>query len=149
MTALSAKKPRMMVQNPLYEATDDEHYESLPDCKSHPSLSLPPPSTMASTGQPYTNVTPQLPPPRRGSTATRGGAVMGGREKSPKHTTSEQPPECKSLGGMSQYSGEDCYTIMSPAGTLTILPRITVTNTDGVGEPLSCDAKCSDDVFTT
>lgn len=141
-----------MVQNPLYDTTDDDdYYEQLPDYKIHPSLSLPlrfPPSTMASTGQPYTDVTPQLPPLRRDSVATRGESALRVVEKSPKHMTSVPLPESKSLGGMSQCSGEDCYTIMSPAGTLTMVPRITITNSDGTGDPLSCDAKCADDVIT-
>ena len=157
LIALAAKKTHAMVPNPLYEAADD-HYEHLPDCKNHTPSSHSPrsldphpptllpihPNTSSSAGQLYNDVTPQLPPPRKDSSGDKP-ATLSTLEKSPQHpTTGVQLPESHSLGSMSAYSGgEDCYTVMSPAGTITMLPRLTV-----FGNGVTGHTKCADDSTT-
>ena len=145
-----------MVLNPLYEAAED-HYEHLPDCNGlpPPSLAILPatPTFPSDPGQFYTDITPQLPPPRRDINPGYPGekaVTVDVTEKSPKRPGSMHIPESKSLGGISNYSGEDCYTIMSPAGTLTMLPRNTSSNNssegaNGLGAPASKSTKCVDD----
>ena len=142
-----------MVNNPLYDDANDGHYEHLPECKGlpPPSLSIQPPSpatttTTPTTGQLYTEISPQLPPPRLNTdTTTEKPNAPNTQEKSLSHEKSESiyPLNSKSLTNISTYSfGEDCYTIMSPAGVLTIIPRTT---DEKRASMISNSAKCSDD----
>ena len=146
--ALSATKSGVMVQNPLYEAADD-HYEHLPDCNGHPPpfLSNHPPtiSITPSSNPSQVEITPQLPPPRKENEAGCNGessATDNIGNKSHHYLGNVNLPESQSIGGVSTYSGEDCYTIMSPAGTLTALPRTTTYPHDGTGT--SNGDKCID-----
>ena len=139
-----------MIQNPLYEAGDD-HYEHLPDCNSHPPPSLsnhhPTISITPSSNPSQVDSTPQLPPPRKENEAGSHGeipATVNVGNKSHHYLGNVNLPESQSMGGVSAYSGEDCYTIMSPAGTLTALPRTTTYPHDGTGSFTSNGDKCID-----
>ena len=102
-----------MVSNPIYES--GELYEELPDgpvTVARPLKS----NGMTITPQVPELQVPELPPPRmNGHVKVDENAVSAKR-------SSQRP---KSMGGLSLSSQreEDCYTVMSPAGTLTILPR--------------------------
>ena len=139
-----------MVQNPLYEAADD-HYEHLPDCNGHspPSLSNHHTNTTiipsSNPGIEHSDITPKLPPPRKENEAGPMGAMVGDMNKPQQCLGSVNLPESQSLGGVSALSGEDCYTIMSPAGTLTALPRTTTYPHDGTGSLKSNGNKCIED----
>ena len=151
-----------MVQNPLYESTED-HYEHLPDCSNGrppPSLTILPatPTSLDNPGQPNADITPQLPPPRKNSEAGPLGekpSLLGNTERSPKQQSNKHIPDSQSMGGISVQSGEDCYTIMSPAGTLTMLPRTTSSfnptdsTCNGLGTPVCSDATCVDEGVPT
>ena len=115
LIVLSARRPNGMIMNPLYDGIDEGHYEQLPDCRGQPPPSIP----LSSAPTLHTPTTPHLPPPRSNS-ATQDRACT-------KHIESLALPESKSLSCMSTYSSEDCYTVMSSAGTVTILPRLTTT----------------------
>ena len=112
-----------MVVNPLYEATED-HYEHLPEPR--PVFVF---NTLPVTGEScYTDVGPALPPPRIVTSSTSDN-VSCEQEKMDKHTSFKQEemdkhiPTDVSVGDISACSMEGCYTVMSPAGTLTVLPR--------------------------
>lgn len=113
-----------MVPNPIYDGNDG-HYEQLPDCRGHPPPSLPLPSAPPpSQSYPIHQLTPTpLPPPRN-----ENGALYSSLPTMGKLAMREGFPESKSLSRMSNYSSEDCYTVMNSAGTVTILPRISTTS---------------------
>jgi hypothetical protein len=140
-----------MVHNPLYEGNDG-HYEQLPDCRGRPPPSIPLPSAPPLPTPSYPDSIPHIPPPRE----NHGTSLPGLEKFTPKDRSSVALPESKSLSRMSHYSSEDCYTVMNSAGTLTILPRFTITVTpssaptaddDEKGTPSikSSDDKCADD----
>ena len=58
-------------------------------------------------GQPSTDITPQLPPPRKNSEAGPLGekpSLLGNAQRSPKQQSNKDIPESQSLGGMSAHS---------------------------------------------
>ena len=143
-----------MVHNPLYEGNDG-HYELLPDCRGRPPPSIPLPSAPPLPTPSYPDSIPHLPPPRENH-ANYCTSLPGLEKFTPKDRSSVGLLESKSLSRMSHYSSEDCYTVMNSAGTLTILPRFTITATpssaptaddDEKGTPSikSSDDKCADD----
>ena len=144
-----------MVHNPLYEGNDG-HYEQLPDCRGRPPPSIPLPSAPPLPNPSYPDSTPQLPPLRENP--TKYSASLPAMDKcTPKPRRSSLGlPESKSLSRMSNYSTEDCYTVMNSAGNVTILPRIassppptTTADDDEKGGPSikssDDDDKCADD----
>ena len=111
-TEQSKRKQGPMVVNPLYEASED-HYEHLPEPR--PIFVS---DTLPGTGEScYTDVGPALPPPRNVASST-SDKVSSEWKKNDKHI-----PTDMSVGDISACSMEGCYTVMSPAGTLTVLPR--------------------------
>lgn len=145
----------VMVHNPLYEETDG-HYEQLPDCRGRPPPSIPLPSAPPLPAPSYLDsVTPQLPPPRENVAKHCTTSSLTMLDKCAPRDSNELP-ESKSLNRMSTHS-EDCYTIMNSAGTVTILPRVTITATpssppaiidDEKGSPsimINDNDKCADD----
>ena len=99
-----------MVVNPLYEGAED-HYEHLPE----PQPVFVPAILPVTYESGYSNVGPSLPPRKNeGSSATDDIPYIRSDKLVPKHL---------SLGATSASSIEDCYTVMSPAGTVIVLPR--------------------------
>ena len=156
-TEMSQKTIHQMVVNPLYEAADD-HYEHLPDFQAPPSLSVQAatPTSLSSPGESkHTDVTPILPPPRKDFEAAESTgekpSLTDTQGKSPKRASTMLIPESCSLGDVSACSAEDCYTIMSPAGTVTMLPRNTSSGNPStsvgasdLGIPAPSNDKCVD-----
>ena len=99
-----------MVVNPLYEGAED-HYEHLPE----PQPVFIPAILPVTYESGYSDVGPSL-PPRKNEESSATDAIPGIRSDklAPKHF---------SLDATSANSMEDCYTIMSPSGTVTVLPR--------------------------
>ena len=96
------------MSNPIYEP--GELYEELPDGPMAVAKQLKP------NGMTTTPEVPELPPPRM-------NVHVKVEENAVSIKRSSQRP--MSMGGLSLSSQreEDCYTVMSPAGTLTMLPR--------------------------
>jgi hypothetical protein len=120
----TVKTLRPNVTNPIYE-TGDDVYEELPDVASGKQLS---------NGL-YTDVAPPLPSVRYDHLppAVKLPGQKGESTPSLAHTLKDGPsdkvapqltiPPSGSTGALSAHSAEDCYTVMSPAGTLTVVPR--------------------------
>ena len=112
---------RPMVTNPLYD-TGENIYEELPDPE-------------VENGQVYMDMAPPLPsarnekcptitsaPPEKESASDSIGTSLTPEIKQGKFTMLNVPRP-RSTGDLSSCSVEDCYTVMSPAGDLTMLPR--------------------------
>jgi hypothetical protein len=111
------------VTNPIYE-TGDDVYEELPDLDSDKTAN----KLVSDTA--FTNVAPPLPSTRYDHLPALGKitAENGTTSTALTHTPKQDPmmlniPPSESIGALSALSREDCYTIMSPAGTMTMMPR--------------------------
>ena len=108
-----------MVTNPIYEAGEGV-YEELPE---NPPSSV---QFMINTNAPAPSAAmmPSLPPPRK--TDPQEVTSLSEDEKSAMATKlgAAHPASLGNLSASFQLDeAEDCYTVMSPAGTLTVLPR--------------------------
>ena len=101
-----------MVTNPIYESGED-FYEELPDNSLKLQMAQELPTAASIT------IAPDLPAPRQPS---NGAAAAANKDLEADKLGLPRP---HSLGGLSLSSqmGEDCYTVMSPAGTVTMIPR--------------------------
>ena len=122
------RKVHPRVTNPIYEAGDDV-YEELPDPIPDKQKTI--------TDAVYTDVAPPLPSTRYDHLAPAGKLQNEDKRESigtpplvitPKHgdkvIQSLTIPSAGSASALSALSGaDDCYTVMNPAGTLTIVPR--------------------------
>ena len=115
-----------MVHNPIYGGSGDI-YEELPDdvATAH-SLNLNGASAVPATAASLPP--PSVPPPRK--TETTGAVELSESEKEAIEAKLKDieggGEDTRSLASSCPPPGEeaeDCYTVMSPAGTLTILPR--------------------------
>ena len=111
------------VTNPIYE-TGDDVYEELPDLDSDKTAN----KLVSDTA--FTTVAPPLPSTRYDHLPALGKitADNGTTSTALTHTPKQDPmmlniPPSESIGAFSALSREDCYTIMSPAGTMTMMPR--------------------------
>ena len=120
---LLQKKHLPTVTNPIYE-TGDDVYEELPDPDSDKT------DKKLVSDITNTNVAPPLPAtrydhlPALGKIPTENGTNSTALTHTPKRdpkVLNISPSE--SAAALSTLSGEDCYTVMSPAGTLTMMPR--------------------------
>lgn len=104
-----------MVTNPIYES-EEKFYEELPD------YPLPTALLQRVNGIPSVSAVPDLPPPRKADLQQSADAF---KDEESAVAAKLRSPRPASFGGLSTSSqmGEDCYTVMSPAGTLTMLPR--------------------------
>ena len=122
-TAAGEVKFQPTVVNPIYESGDDSVYEELPDFL---------PTGKGDTV--YSDVGPPLPSPRYDHLPPVAGDKLGAEKEG--NVVSQTPtPQCdptekltipssRSSGALSVHStAEDCYTVMNPAGTLTVVPR--------------------------
>lgn len=108
-----------MVTNPLYE-TGEDIYEELPDRE-------------VENGQVYMDMAPPLPsarnekcpsaPPEKDSAISNKTGTSLTPERNQDKFTMLNVPRPRSTGDLSSCSVEDCYTVMSPAGDVTVLPR--------------------------
>ena len=96
-----------MVINPLYGESDGL-YEELPENV---------PTSTAPTAVP---AQPSTPPPRH---AGQTDIMKSEREEKLGGCLSSTPDNHSISSSFQQDDMEDCYTVMSPAGTLTMLPR--------------------------
>ena len=105
---------RPTVTNPIYE-TGDDVYEELPD------------ANYDKVSGAYSDVAPPLPSARYDHLPAIDNklALMEGSpvKQDPDKVATLTIPVSKSTGALSNLSGEDCYQIMNPAGTLTMMPR--------------------------
>ena len=121
----SRSTARPTVTNPIYE-TGEDVYEELPDQEDNKVSKL-------TSDQLYSDVAPALPPARYDYLPTADRLPPGeeGTSATPLTQTPKQDrklatldiPKSESAGVLSTGSGEDCYTAMSPAGTVTLMPR--------------------------
>ena len=113
---------RPSVTNPIYE-TGDDIYEELPDPKTE---------DLVKTGGVFTDMAPDLPsgkmyptiesaPPEKASPIF---STLPPTEKTQDKFMMLSVPRPCSTGDISLCSAEDCYTVMSPAGGVTMLPRM-------------------------
>ena len=106
---------RCMVQNPIYGSSVDI-YEELPDGTPLHHIGFNGASAVA-VGM--TTLPPSVPPPRK--TEVEQELSESEREAIEAKLESQDAVSLSS-GGRCEET-EDCYTVMSPAGTLTVLPR--------------------------
>ena len=123
---LSQNKFRPTVTNPIYETGESDVYEELPDINSNDAT--------------CTNVAPPLPSVRYNHLLAKSDALKNEcvDTQTPKHCVNNKLlmiPSSQSTGALSELSGEDCYTVMNPAGTITMMPRHSGTHTVGGGGP--------------
>lgn len=119
--------------NPIYEAGDDV-YEELPDLlKDKQSCNegvtycdVAPPLPSAR----YDHLPPALAPPPATKLQDQNGDNTDSISKTPKSDPTEKKtedlltlPSSNSSSSLSVHSTEDCYTVMNPAGTVTVMPR--------------------------
>lgn len=114
---------RPTVTNPIYE-TGEDVYEELPDQVTSTKLD----------GL-YTDAAPPPLPSARYDHLPAAGKITGGKDDSAINTPLTQTPKqvpksmllnippSASSGALSAHSAEDCYTVMSPAGTMTMMSR--------------------------
>ena len=102
-----------MVTNPIY-AGSEGFYEELPEnLPSSEHLSASTPATSAS-------VPPNIPPPRKTDPFETPNLSESKKEAK---INGPRPSSLDNLSSCGFDETEDCYTVMSPAGTLTVLPR--------------------------
>ena len=106
--------------NPIYESGDDEDmYEELPEMAGDKT---------------YSEVAPPLPSARYDHLPPPPNVTVTGEKEPNTHSLSATPkhdpngklalPSSNSSGALSTHSApEDCYTVMNPAGTITVVPR--------------------------
>lgn len=113
------------VTNPIYE-TGEDVYEELPDQDSRTKLDAL-----------YPGTAPPPLPSARYDHLPAAGKVTGGKDdggsaintpltqtpkQGPKFMLLNIPPSA-STGALSAHSADDCYTVMNPAGTMTVMSR--------------------------
>ena len=99
-----------MVSNPIYEGSDG-FYEELPDFL---------PSSETFSAQASASIPPNIPPMRK-----MGQNISESGKEAMECKLDRAPPSSLDTHSLSSQHDktEDCYTVMSPAGTLTVLPR--------------------------
>ena len=118
------------MRNPIYETASNDVYEELPDLLRDKQ----------NEGATYCDVAPPLPsarydhlPPAPAKLQDHKGDGVNGvsitqpsKQNDPSENKKENQlalPSSSSSGALSVGSSEDCYTVMNPAGTVTVMPR--------------------------
>ena len=106
--------------NPIYGGSDG-FYEELPDnTTSHHQIT----ATIASNAPASTVPPPAVPPPRKTDPQEMSLELSESEKEAIKAKLNGRPSSLhEGLSTLQQDEAEDCYTVMSPAGTLTVLPR--------------------------
>ena len=105
---------RCMVSNPIYEGSDG-FYEELPDCL---------PSSEPFSAKASASIPPNIPQMRKMDPQEMKN-ISESEKGAMECKLDRAPPSSLDNHSLSSQHGEteDCYTVMSPAGTLTVLPR--------------------------
>ena len=114
-----------MVTNPIY-GSNDGFYEELPEhphSTNHSTL-----NTIATSLSPSTPLPPNIPPPRKAAPDELALELPESEKEALESKLNGVPPSSShdaiSLSSSLRYNEtEDCYTVMSPAGTVKMLPR--------------------------
>ena len=107
-----------MVHNPMYSGSGDI-YEEIPEDIAHPLNGV-------SSVPTFLSLPPSIPPPRNNNSTEE---LSEGEKEAIEAKLKDIGTHSESQDAKSQVSSccgeevEDCYTVMSPAGTLTVLPR--------------------------